>query len=199
VTAVATQAQRRAATTGSLLRAARQLFAEHGFGHVAVDDIAAAAGVTRGAFYHHYDSKEALFEVVFGQIEDTLADAVAAAAATQPDALGQLTAGIESYLALASDPRYSRVVLTDAPAVLGQARYEQIEQAHFLGRVASSIAALRPGRPRGEHNLAARALLAAVCALAKHVADHPADLAMAAAIARSLAATVAAAQPSARE
>ena len=71
-----TQAERSATTTKSLRQAARRLFGRRGFESVSVDDIAAAAGVTRGAFYHHYDSKEELFEVVFVEIQTMLLDHV---------------------------------------------------------------------------------------------------------------------------
>jgi AcrR family transcriptional regulator len=183
---VPTQSQRTAATTGALRRAAQRLFARHGFDGVAVDDIATAAGVTRGAFYHHYDSKEALFEVVFNQIETMLVDAVRAAAAPSSDPLEQLRLGVDRYLELASDRRYSRIVLVDAPAVLGQARYQRAEEAHFLGLVTHSMAALQPAASAGEHTLAARALLAAVCELAGHAAEHRADLGLARSLARAL-------------
>jgi AcrR family transcriptional regulator len=173
---VPTQSQRSAATTKALRKAAQHLFARHGFERVAVDDIAASAGVTRGAFYHHYDSKEALFEVVFHQVETMLVDAVRAAAVTASDPRDQLRLGMNRYLELASDRRHSRIVLIDAPAVLGHARYQQAEETHFLGLVTGSIAAIRPTARATEHALTARALLAAVCELATQTAEHHADL-----------------------
>jgi AcrR family transcriptional regulator len=183
---MATQAERRAATSGALRKAAQRLFAQHGFDQVAVDDIAAAAGVTRGAFYHHYDSKAELFEAVFDHIESTVAESVRMAAAASADPMDQLQVGVRRYLEIASDRRYSRIVLVDAPQVLGAARYQQIEEAYFVGQVTRSISALRPDRPAAEHALAARALLAAVCALALHTVGHRGDMAMAASVASSL-------------
>jgi AcrR family transcriptional regulator len=183
---VATQAERRAATTGALRRAARQLFARRGFEAVAVDDIAAAAGLTRGAFYHHYESKEALFEVVFEEVQAALAQAVRKVAAPLQDPVEQLRRGIDRYLELASDRRHSRIVLIDGPIVLGTARYQELEQAYFLGLVGSSLARLRASEPTPRDALAARALMAGVCALATHAAGHRTDLALARTVAAEL-------------
>ena len=173
---MATQAQRREATTGALRRAARTLFARRGFDAVAVDDIAAAAGVTRGAFYHHFAGKEALFELVFADAEAELVAAVAEAAAGHADPAEQLRAGGAAFVALAATRRYRRIVLFDAPAVLGPDRYRRIEEEHFLRPVGSSLARLRPAADPREHAVAARALMAALCALAVHAATHPDDL-----------------------
>jgi len=183
---VATQAERRASTSGALCRAARQLFAQNGFEAASVDGIAAAAGVTRGAFYHHFSHKEALFEAVFEDVESELVTAVRRAAAPHADPLEQLRAGGEAFIEMASDPRFSRIALVDAPAVLGPDRYRQIEEAHFLGLTGSSLARLRPERTPAENALAARALMAALCALAIHAAAHPTDLPVAQCVVRDL-------------
>jgi AcrR family transcriptional regulator len=173
---VATQAQRREATTGALRRAARTLFARRGFEAVAVDDIAAAAGVTRGAFYHHFVGKEALFELVFAEAEAELVAAVAEAASGHRDPVEQLRAGSAAFVALAATRRYRRIVLFDAPAVLGPDRYRRIEEEHFLPPVGASLARLWPAADEREHAVAARALMAALCALAVHAASHPDDV-----------------------
>ncbi|HZN15778.1 MAG TPA: helix-turn-helix domain-containing protein, partial [Acidimicrobiales bacterium] len=67
-----TQAERSATTKAALLAAARELFAENGFAATGRDDIAERAGVTRGALYHHYDSKEALLRAVVLEMEREL-------------------------------------------------------------------------------------------------------------------------------
>jgi AcrR family transcriptional regulator len=187
---VATQAERRAATTLALRRTALRLFARHGFDAVSVDTIATDAGVTRGAFYHHFDSKEALFEVVLDEVETVLSTAVRQAAVVHTDPLAQLRSGVDRYLDLASDRRYSRIVLVDAPAVLGPVRHREVEEAHFLGLVRASLAGLRPDAPATEIALAARALLAALCTLAMHAAEQRGDLALAKTVAARLLDTV---------
>jgi AcrR family transcriptional regulator len=181
-----TQAERRAATSSALRTAARKLFARNGFDAVSVDDIAADAGVTRGAFYHHFDSKEALFEVVLEEVELALVDAIRTAVASHADPLDQLLLGIDAFIEHASDRRHSRIALVDAPAVLGPARYQALEERHFLGPMRSSMRRLRPDIATKANDLTTRALMAAVCSLAAHAAEHRSDLASAKAVARSL-------------
>ena len=187
---MATQAERRAATTQALRRTALRLFARHGFEAVSVDTIAEEAGVTRGAFYHHFDSKEALFEVVLDEVETVLATAVREAAVAHNDPVAQLRSGVDRYLDLASDRRYSRIVLVDAPAVLGPVRHREVEEAHFLGLVRASLTGLLPDAPVAEIALTARALLAALCTLAMHAAEQRGDLALAKTVAATLLDTV---------
>ena len=75
-----TQAERSEATRGALIAAARPLFAERGYAGVGTEEIVRAAGVTRGALYHHFDGKRELFEAVYEQIEAELAERIAAGA-----------------------------------------------------------------------------------------------------------------------
>ena len=180
-----TQAERSAATTAALRREARRLFAKHGFDAVAVDDIAAAAGMTRGAFYHHYAGKEALFDVVHEEVQAELAAAVRKAAAPYQDPYEQLLHGVDRYLELASDRRRNRIALVDGPAVLGPGRYQELQQTYFLRLVGVPLARLREGTAE-QHALTARALMAAVCSLATHVAHRRTDLELARSVAADL-------------
>jgi AcrR family transcriptional regulator len=181
-----TQAERSATTTKSLRQAARRLFGRRGFESVSVDDIAAAAGVTRGAFYHHFDSKEELFEMVFVEIQTALVDQVRSAAAACTDPLDQLRVGMDTFIEAASQSRNSRIALIDGPAVLGPARYRELDEAAFLGLVISSVNRFRPATPKLENALTARALAAAMCELATHASRHPGDRDTARAVARSI-------------
>jgi AcrR family transcriptional regulator len=191
---MATQAERSAATTAALRRAARTLFGRDGFDAVAVDGIAAAAGLTRGAFYHHYAGKEAIFAVVYEEIQAELAAAVRKAAAAHEDGYDQLRYGVDRYLELASDRRRARITLLDGPVVLGPARYQELQQIYFQRLVGGSLARLREGTPQ-QHALTARALMAGVCSLATHVAQHRGDLDLARAVAADLLGSVVSARP----
>ena len=73
-----TQASRSAATRAALVTAARPLFAAKGYAAVGTDEVARAAGVTRGALYHQFAGKEELFAAVFEQVEAEISDRIAA-------------------------------------------------------------------------------------------------------------------------
>ena len=105
-----TQAERTAATTGALLRTARELFAADGYAGTSLQAIADAAGVTKGALYHHFAGKEELFAAVY----DREQDALVAEAEGAPD----LEEACVAYLRAARDPATRRITLVDAPLAL---------------------------------------------------------------------------------
>jgi AcrR family transcriptional regulator len=131
------QAERSATTRGALIEAARELFARDGYAATGREAIVERAGVTRGALYHHFADKEALFRAVFEQIEaEVMAKAAEAAVATSPDdPLGQLRAGSLAYLDVALDPAVQRICLLDAPAVLSPADRQNVVDEHAAGLV----------------------------------------------------------------
>jgi AcrR family transcriptional regulator len=114
------QADRSARTRSALVSAARELFAEKGFAATSRDEIAARAGVTRGALYHHFDSKTALAGAVVAGLEDELVARVVAAASEGEGVREQLHRGCRAYMDACAEPTVARV-LADAPAVLGVA------------------------------------------------------------------------------
>jgi AcrR family transcriptional regulator len=114
------QADRSARTRAALVGAARELFAEKGFTATSRDEIAARAGVTRGALYHQFDSKTALAAAVVAGLEDELVARVVAAASEGEGVREQLHKGCRAYMGACADPTVARV-LADAPAVLGVA------------------------------------------------------------------------------
>jgi AcrR family transcriptional regulator len=138
-----TQAQRREATRAALVDAARTLFAEHGYAGVGTEEIVRAAGVTRGALYHHFDDKRELFAAVYETIEAELAERIAtgalAAGASAP--LEAMRAGAEMFLAACTEPDVQQIVLLDGPAVLGWDRWREIAAAHGLGLIEASLQA----------------------------------------------------------
>ncbi len=115
-----TQADRSARTRAALVTAARELFADKGFAATSRDEIASRAGVTRGALYHHFDSKTAVAAAVVAELEDELVARVVAAAGEAEGVRAQLHLGCRAYMDACADPTVARV-LADAPAVLGVA------------------------------------------------------------------------------
>lgn len=182
-----TQAERRSATTQALRRAARKLFGRRGFDSVSVDDIADAAGVTRGALYHYYDSKEQLFEAVFEEVELALVERVLHATITAIDPLDQLRAGCEEFIDATADRQVSRIALIDAPLVLGWARYREVDERNFLTLLRNAMDAIRGTTQPHENAMLSRALLGALCELALRAATHPDEREAAKRAARTLA------------
>ena len=137
-----TQAERSATTRAALLAAARELFAEHGFSATGREQIAELAGVTRGALYHHFGSKEQLFRAVVEQLEEELGEKVMLAAARSPDAAEQLRLGCMAFLDACLDPAVRRVVLIEAPVVLGWDQWREIDARHGLSLVTHALEAV---------------------------------------------------------
>jgi AcrR family transcriptional regulator len=126
-----TQADRSATTTAALVKAARELFAEQGFAATSRDQIAERAGVTRGALYHHFESKTAVAAAVVAELGDELVDRVVTAAAEAEDVRSQLHLASRAYMDAAADPTIARI-LADAPAVLGVAACRQLDAESCL-------------------------------------------------------------------
>jgi AcrR family transcriptional regulator len=132
-----TQADRSAATRDALVAAARPLFAAHGFAEVSTDAIVAAAGVTRGALYHQFADKTALFEAVLAAVEADIARRLSAqaAAAGITDPVEALQHAMRTWLDICVEPEIHRIALIDGPSVLGWTHWREVCQLHVLGLV----------------------------------------------------------------
>jgi AcrR family transcriptional regulator len=136
------QEQRSRVTRDGLLNAARALFAERGYAAVGTEEIVRAAGMTRGALYHQFRDKEQLFEAVFEQVEAETTQRIAEGAlATATDPLAALRAGSYAFLAVCAEPEIERIILLDAPAVLGWERWREIGFRHGLGLIVGVLQA----------------------------------------------------------
>jgi len=139
-------ADRSRATRAALIETARRLFAERGYAHVPADEIVTAAGVTRGALYHHYADKQDLFRAVFEELEQEVTAEIAAAIAAAPDPATGMVVGVGRLLDICQRPDVVRIGLTDAPAVLGWQAWREIEARHGLGLIIENLeAAARDG------------------------------------------------------
>ena len=145
------QADRSAATRDALVAAARPLFAAHGFAEVSTDAIVAAAGVTRGALYHQFADKTALFEAVLAAVEGDIARRLAdeAAAAGISDPVEALRHAVGTWLDICIEPEIYRIALIDGPSVLGWKQWREVCQLHVFGLVRDLLAhAIELGRIR---------------------------------------------------
>src|SRR5215469_12114549 len=138
---MARQAERREATQGAILAAALRLFVEAGFAAVTVDDIAAAAGVAKGAVYHHFPSKEALSEAVFESATADLAAEIHGRAADSKDVLTRMVDGSRHYFETCAKPPFGQILLKDGPAVLGWERWREIDTRYFLAMLPQTLEA----------------------------------------------------------
>jgi AcrR family transcriptional regulator len=138
-------AQRSKATRDKLVAAARGLFGARGYAAVGTEEIVRAAGVTRGALYHQFRDKEDLFAAVFEQLEAEttarVADGALGDGAPAADPLAALRLGARQFLAECAAPEVERILLLDAPAVLGWERWREIGLRHGLGLVAGALEA----------------------------------------------------------
>lgn len=117
-------------TRRALLEAARGLFVQRGYGDTSTPDVVAAAGLTRGALYHHFSDKRDLFrQVLEGEAEAVREDILAAA---NPDLSphAALLRGAEAYLDTMTLPGRTRLLLIEGPAVLGPEQALAIDEAN---------------------------------------------------------------------
>jgi AcrR family transcriptional regulator len=165
------------ATRAAIVAAARELFGEHGYDGTSIDAILRATGMARGALYHHFPNKEALFDAVLDAEIAAVAKASANAARAAGDPVESLRAGCSSWLRSALDPAVQRITLIDSPAVVGWSRWRELDELHTLGGLRSNIRHIaRDGRiPADQVDLIANMLLAAVseAALLIAKAEHP--------------------------
>jgi AcrR family transcriptional regulator len=138
-----TQEQRSSDTREALIAAARGLFTERGYEAVGTEEIVRAAGVTRGALYHHFGDKASLLDAVYNRIEAESTERVARVVLGSDlhSPLEAMKAGVEAFLDECARPELRQVALHDAPAVLGWERWREIGAANGLGLIEASLAA----------------------------------------------------------
>jgi AcrR family transcriptional regulator len=129
------------ATRAALLEQATLLFAARGYAATSLEDVAAAIGVTRGAVYHHFAGKQALFEAVLDE-QGTRALAEISAVATDADPRAASLAALDAYLDKCCDPVYGRLVWQEGPMVLGWHRWREFEEKYGYGIVERFVRAL---------------------------------------------------------
>lgn len=150
------------ATRADLIAEARKLFTEKSYAETGTPEIVAAAGVTRGALYHHFADKQALFAAVVEQEAQSVADEIDRASPPALDARDALIAGSDAYLAAMRAPGRTRLLLLDGPAVLGRAAMDAIDNRHGNRSLREGLVAAM--RARTLQKLPAEALTALLAA-----------------------------------
>ncbi|MEU8760111.1 TetR/AcrR family transcriptional regulator [Streptomyces sp. NPDC048659] len=136
------RAEQRAATRRALLDEGRRRFAADGYHQVVLAEVARAVGVTKGAAYHHFDSKAGLFRAVVAEVQEELGERVAATAERHEDLWEQLRAGSHAFLAAGTDPAVRRILLVDAPTVLGWDEWRALDDRSSARHLAEALTAL---------------------------------------------------------
>jgi AcrR family transcriptional regulator len=138
---MAPQAERREKTRAAIVKAARRIFGERGFAAATMDDIASGARVAKGAVYHHFATKEAVFEAVFEQVSIDLVADLDRISRAENDPLAAMAAGTQGYFAACAKGPIGQIILRDGPAVLGWERWREIDAKHFGGKFPLALAA----------------------------------------------------------
>jgi AcrR family transcriptional regulator len=169
--------ERGRATREHVVDVATDLFATDGYEATSIEAVMRAAGISKGALYHHFPGKEALFEAVLDRIDGRVDAALEEAAAGVHSPAELLRVGCRAWIRLAVDPVVQQVRLIDAPAVIGWQRWRERDEASTLGAVRGALAAMaeRGVLDRRHVDAFAHALLAAVNELALVIAraEHP--------------------------
>ncbi len=162
-------------TRQSLVDVATGLFAEHGYEAVSIEMVRVASGISRGALFHHFATKEALFAAVLEHAEARVAIHMQTAAARcASDPRQVIRAGCTAWLELAAhDPAMRQIILIDAPSVVGWRAWREIDARHGLGLLKRALSAA--GVPQNRIEIFAQSLLAVLVEVALLVAAAPDD------------------------
>ena len=163
----------------AILEAARDAFAQKGYAATSLEDIVGPARLTKGALYHHFQSKAALLEALYVEMESALVDhVVRESTKAGDDAAKRISIALDAFLDASAEPAYIRIVLRDAPTVLGIRHGRTLDHAIGLGLVVELVRDLRESGmlPDLPLEATARMLLAAASEVAVSMAysDDPA-------------------------
>jgi AcrR family transcriptional regulator len=163
------------ATRDRIIATARRLFAASGYEETSTDAVLSESGVSRGALYHHFKNKQALFESVLEAVETDVAAKTANAARGIADPVESLRAGFDAFLELARDQEVRQIVLIDAHSVVGWEKWREIDERHGFGGLKKGLRKIAAtGRLREEMvEMFAHMLLATLIEVAFLIARAP--------------------------
>lgn len=139
------------ATRGQLIEVATSLFADHGYEGTSIEAVLTAAGVSRGALYHHFAGKEALFTAVLEVLSDRITAQITEVISGCADPVDAVRAAALGWIDLAGDPVIQRIMLVDAPSVLGWEQWRAMDEGRTVGAMRDMLQAVSDtGRLPGE-------------------------------------------------
>ncbi|PVG81097.1 TetR/AcrR family transcriptional regulator [Nocardioides gansuensis] len=140
--AVSRRAHYSATTKRALIDVAEELFTANGYAGTSLDSIVAGARVTKGALYHHFSGKRAVFEAVFDRVESQAGQTITQALKRQRDPWSRAMAGLEAFLEVVQQPTYRRIVIQDGPSVMGYERFRELEERSTFATMTDIVRAL---------------------------------------------------------
>lgn len=158
-------------TRAALLDTGRRFFAERGFTGASAEEIVRAAGLTRGALYHHFAGKQGLFEAVFEDLEAQAAARVTVAMERENTPRAMAAEGVRAFLEICSDPDYREIVLLQGPIALGWQRWRELDQRYLGTILTDRLTALLGGAGPHPIALTTAAFYGALTELALSIAD----------------------------
>lgn len=170
-----TKAEKAASTKATIIAVARRLFATRGYDGTSTEAVLEESKVSRGALYHHFETKEALFAAVLEEVEVDITAATGRARANTIDPVEALSAAFDRFLDMASESEVRQIVLTDAHSVVGWQKWREIEDRHGLGRLKQALkfVAAADRMPEDMVDVFAHILLASLLEVAFMVARSP--------------------------
>lgn len=126
-------------TKKALIESATDLFTQHGYAGTSLDEVVAAARVTKGALYHHFSSKLDLFESVFLEVQDATTAEVEAALATSDDPWERAQIGLGTFLEVCRRPQFRRICMQEGPVALGHERWQEAERLATFGIIERTV------------------------------------------------------------
>lgn len=130
-------------TIAALTQIARKHFTQYGYHHVSLEKIAEEGQVTRGAVYHHFKNKQGLFLAVLEQVQQDVAVQIEEAAMTSDDPWQQLILGCVGFIKGANAPECRRILLVDAPAVVGWEAWRKVDQENSMDSLQRHLSELK--------------------------------------------------------
>ncbi len=126
------KAEQKKATILKLMEVAREHFSEQGYADAPLEEMVKQAGLTRGALYHHFGSKEGLFLAVLESVQREIAERIETDAAASDDPWNQLLLGCRAFVTTAVEPRNRRILLLDGPSVLGWDAWRKTDEQNSM-------------------------------------------------------------------
>ncbi|MGW1617292.1 TetR/AcrR family transcriptional regulator [Streptomyces sp. NPDC002285] len=138
-------------TRRALLESGICFFTDPGYVEVSAEELVRAAGLSRGALYHHFDGKRGLFEAVFEELEQRAAQRITDALDSSGDLWERTVAGLAAFLDVCVDDNYRKIVILQGPAVLGRERWRDLDSQYLGGLILNQVRALNEAGLISDH------------------------------------------------